>query len=47
MTGFTNVESSLTGKWLELLKEVPPAPSAPDSYSTQNWHLAAAHITHA
>jgi putative ABC transport system substrate-binding protein len=24
-TGFTNVESSLTGKWLELLKEVAPA----------------------
>ena len=23
-TGFTNVESSLTGKWLELLKEVAP-----------------------
>jgi putative tryptophan/tyrosine transport system substrate-binding protein len=24
VTGFTNVESSLTGKWLELLKEVAP-----------------------
>ena len=24
MTGFTNVEFSLTGKWLELLKEVAP-----------------------
>ena len=24
-TGFTNVESSLTGKWLELLKEVAPS----------------------
>src|SRR5262245_10175580 len=23
-TGFTNVESSLTGKWLELLKEIAP-----------------------
>ena len=25
VTGFTNVESSLTGKWLELLKEVAPS----------------------
>ena len=25
MTGFTNVESSLTGKWLELLKELAPS----------------------
>jgi hypothetical protein len=24
VTGFTNVEFSLTGKWLELLKEVAP-----------------------
>jgi putative ABC transport system substrate-binding protein len=25
MTGFTNAESSLTGKWLELLKEIKPS----------------------
>jgi putative ABC transport system substrate-binding protein len=25
VTGFTNVESSLTGKWLELLKEIAPS----------------------
>jgi putative ABC transport system substrate-binding protein len=25
VTGFTNVEFSLTGKWLELLKEVAPS----------------------
>jgi putative ABC transport system substrate-binding protein len=25
VTGFTNVESSMTGKWLELLKEVAPS----------------------
>ena len=25
MTGFTNVESSLTGKWVELLKEIAPS----------------------
>jgi putative tryptophan/tyrosine transport system substrate-binding protein len=46
-TGFTNVESSLTGKWLELLKEVAPSINASHSYSTRNWPLAAAHIIRA
>ena len=43
VTGFTNVESSLTGKWLELLKEVAPhlaraaAIFNPETHSGQFW----------
>ena len=43
VTGFTNVESSLAGKWLELLKQIAPS----IKHSIQNWPLVAARIIRA
>jgi putative ABC transport system substrate-binding protein len=44
-TGFTNVESSMAGKWLELLKEVAPNIKRIDSYLIQGSLPAGARIT--
>jgi len=35
VTGFTNFEPALAGKWLELLKEIAPRVVGPPSYSTR------------
>ena len=44
-TGFTNVESSMAGKWLELLKEVAPNVKRIASSLIQKSQRAGARIT--